>query len=240
MIKKLKKDYFTKSRILMSTLIILTATGITLSGILYDQDFLKMLPLYVSLMVMLFQSNALRIAPLIGSLNSLLYAFVDYSYGLYGSALSALLISFPLQMLTFILWTRRKDGATTLFRKMTPKARILFLLLTISVYVPCLIINIRMGATLAPLDTYSFIGVLATQTLTLFAFIEYTYFSVFGSLVTITMNALIVKSSPDRLCFLVFSIYSSICCIRGAINVHKIHKKQTNDKNISIKSEDVK
>jgi nicotinamide riboside transporter PnuC len=225
---------------LMYVLILFTAAGITVAGILSGQQFIRMLPLYISLMVMFFQSDALRIAPLIGSLNSLLYAYVDYSYNLFGSALSALLISFPFQMLTFILWTKRKDGKTTVFRKMSPKKRILFFLAVAIVYVPCLVVNFNMGAALAPLDTYSFVGVFATQILTLFAFIEYTWFSVFGSLITILMNALILKSSPDRACYLIYSIYSAICCIRGAVTVYKIHKRQNTYENILLKSEDTK
>lgn len=225
---------------LMYVLITITAVGITVSGIISGQQFLRMLPLYISLMVMFFQSDALRIAPLIGSINSLLYALVDYSYNLYGSALSALLLSFPFQMLTFILWTKRKDGKTTVFRKMTAKARVLFLLATAAVYVPCLIVNLNMGAALAPLDTYSFVGVFATQILTLFAFIEFTWFSLFGSLITILMNALIVKSSPDRACYLIYSIYSAVCCIRGALTVRRIYRKQNTNENSLLKSEDVK
>jgi len=219
---------------LMYILILLTAAGITVSGILSGQQFLRMLPLYISLLVMFFQSDALRIAPLIGSLNSLLYAFVDYSYNLYGSALSALLISFPFQMLTFILWTKRKDGRTTVFRKMTLKKRILLFVTVVAVYIPCLIVNLNMGAVLAPLDTYSFVGVFATQILTLFAFIEYTWFSIFGSLITILINVLILKSNPDRISYLIYSIYSAICCIRGAVTVYKIHKKQNTCDNILL------
>jgi len=78
------------------------------------------------------------------------------------------------------------------------------------------------------------VGVFATQILTLFAFIEYTWFSIFGSLITILINVLILKSNPDRISYLIYSIYSAICCIRGAVTVYKIHKKQNTCDNILL------
>ena len=213
----------------MYFLILAVAVGITVSGIIYRQHFWKMLPLYVSLVVMLFQSNASRLAPLIGGVNSILYAMVDWSYGLYSSALSALFMSCPVQIITFILWTRRKDGATTRFRRMNKCQRIILVCSIVLAYVPCLILNIRAGATLAPLDAYSFIGGLAVLILTMFAYTEYTYLSLFGCVVTILMNVLLTADSPDRLSYLIFSVYSAICTVRAVFSVRKIYQKQINE-----------
>lgn len=215
-----------KKRAIMLSLIIITAIGITVSGIVYDQDFFKMIPLYVSLSVMLFQSDALRIAPLIGGLNSILYAIVDYSYGLYGSALNDILFSFPFQIATFLLWTRKKDGATTTFRSLNFKWWAVLISGIVAVYIPALIINMRFGATIAPLDTYLLIGGFVSQMLMMLALREYSYFMVISTIITIVLNSMIIVSSPDRMCYLIYSIYSAICCIKGALTVHKIYKKQ--------------
>ena len=220
------KANFLKGRAVMLSLIIITAIGITVSGIVYDQDFFKMLPLYVSLSVMLFQSDALRIAPLIGGLNSLLYAVVDYSYGLYASALSDILIYCPFQIATFLLWTRKKDGATTIFRSLKLKWWAVLIFVIVSAYIPALIANMRLDATLPALDTYVLIGGLVTQLLMLLAMREYTYFMLISAIVTIILNVFIITSSPDRLSYLIYSIYSAICCLKGAVAVHKIYKRQ--------------
>ena len=63
----------------------ITAIVITITGILVDQSFFRILPLYISLFVSLLQARANRYAPLIGSVNSLLYAAVYYHYRLYAS-----------------------------------------------------------------------------------------------------------------------------------------------------------
>ena len=50
MLKTIKKA-FLQSEAFMLTLMALTAVGITATGIIYKQDFFKMIPLYVSLVV---------------------------------------------------------------------------------------------------------------------------------------------------------------------------------------------
>ena len=219
-----------KEKVIMLILVALTAVGITVSGILWVQDFLKLVPLYVSLSVMLFQSEAKRIAPLIGAVNSIFYAIVDYSYGLYASAVFDILFSCTLQFATFFLWTKRKDGSTTIFRKMTPKKRVLLLLSVIAIYSVTLAVNINVEATMPYLDAYQLVGGFATQILMMFAFVEYTYFSMFGCIITILLNVFMLQTTPDRAPYLVYSIYSLICSVRGAYSVSKIYKSQNSKK----------
>ena len=80
----------------------ITGVLITIAGVYYKQDFLRILPLYISLIIASLQSRVNRYASLLGSINSLLYGAVYIFYGIYASAISAFLFSFPIQMLTFI------------------------------------------------------------------------------------------------------------------------------------------
>lgn len=89
------EKFFLKSRAFIIVLMSVTVVGITLSGILLGQKFVMMLPLYVSLFVMILNSQALRIGILIGVINSILYAVVYFVLGLYASSLSALVMNFP-------------------------------------------------------------------------------------------------------------------------------------------------
>ena len=74
------------------------------------------------------------------------------------------------------------------------------------------------------------VGNFATQILMMFAFLEYTAFSVFGCMITILLNVFMLGSNPDRAPYLVFSIYSLICSVRGAYSVSKIYKSQNSKK----------
>lgn len=217
---------FLKSKTFVAVLIALTAIGITVSGIAYGQKLFRMLPLYVSLGVVIINSQAWRIGALIGGLNSILYAIVFFNYGLYASAISALAVSFPFQIATFILWSRKKDGATTKFRSLGTKWSILLYAGLVIVYIPMLIANIRAGASFAPVDTaLSILGFVVTV-LTMLAFTEYTYLSILNSALSLLLYILMIKENPEQMCYLIYSVYGLICVIRAAVNVRKIYKEQ--------------
>ncbi|MBQ4604555.1 MAG: nicotinamide mononucleotide transporter, partial [Clostridia bacterium] len=120
--KNSKKDIF------IFILMGITAILITVAGIYFHQSFLRILPLYISLIVGLLQSRINRYASLLGSINSLLYGAVYFYYGLYGSVFSAILFSFPIQLLTFIRWNKNKWNNSTMLRKLTAKQRVLMAL----------------------------------------------------------------------------------------------------------------
>ena len=103
-----EKITFSKKDIFIFILMGCTAVLITVAGLFYQQSFLRILPLYISLVVGMLQSRVNRYSYLIGSMNSLLYGVVYFYYNLYASAFSALLFSFPIQLLTFIRWNKNK------------------------------------------------------------------------------------------------------------------------------------
>lgn len=217
---------FLKSRTFIIVLIAITAVGITVSGIVYRQKFLMILPLYVSLAVMIINSEAMRIGALIGGVNSILYALVYLNYALYAQAVSALVVSFPFQIATFILWSRHRDGASTKFRTMSLKWRMLLGVGLVAIYIPLLIVNMNAGAAFAPIDTaVSILGIVVTV-LTMLAFTEYTYLSILNTVLGLTLYILMIRDNPEQLCYLIYTLYSLICIIRAAFNVHRIHKKQ--------------
>lgn len=220
---------FLKSKAFLIALVAVTAVGITVSGIACGQKFLMMLPLYVSLGVMIINSEAMRIGALIGGINSILYAIVYISYALYAQAASALLVSFPFQIATFILWSRHKDGATTKFRSMSVKFRILTAVALVAIYVPLFIINLNAGASFAAIDTAVSILGIAVTLLTMLAFTEYTYLSILNTTLGLLLYILMIKENPEQLCYLIYTVYSLICIIRAAVNVHRIHKQQMLD-----------
>ena len=66
-------------------------------------------------------------AYLLGSINSLLYTVVYFHYNLYASALSALLFSFPMQMITIIRWNKNKWESSTVLKKLSWNKRFILL-----------------------------------------------------------------------------------------------------------------
>ena len=203
-----------------------TAVLITVTGIKFNQSFFRILPLFISLFVANLQSRVNRYGSLLGSINSLIYAGVYVYYGLYASVLSALLVSFPIQLLTFIRWNKNKWEKSTVLRRMKPQ----YLALTLAGFAVVLVamwfVLPKLGAQYVFLDsTVTVLGTL-TSFLTMFAFAEYAFFMVANCFLNLILYIQMVPDSPDTVTYLVFGVYSFICAIIGAVSVIRIYKEQ--------------
>ncbi|MBO5218949.1 MAG: nicotinamide mononucleotide transporter, partial [Clostridia bacterium] len=164
----------TKKKLIMPLLLGAAAILITVTGIVFGQSPLRILPLYISLVIGLLQSRVSRIAPLIGGINALLYAAVYLYYGLYASALYAVLVSCPMQIATFFSWRKRAYGQSVVFRRMSLRGRLLTALGFAACWAAMWAIMSALGSSYRVFDnTVTLLGILITV-LTMFAYIEYT------------------------------------------------------------------
>lgn len=217
---------FLKDNRLMLILMGITAVCITVTGILFHQSFLRILPLYISLTIALLQSRVNRYAPLIGGINSLLYCMVYFYYHLYGSAAYALLVSCPVQIATFIRWNRHKWGTTTVFRRMSGKQRWLTTLgFGGALFLLWLILSLT-DANYVLLDsTITMLGILISF-LTMFAYIEYTGLMLVSGTVSIILYLTMIQDTPEQITYLVYTLYSFICSCLAFVRARKMYAKQ--------------
>ena len=222
----MNKPFFDKSNLPRLILLAVTAILITVTGILFRQNFLHILPLYVSLVVGILQSRANRYACLLGGLNSILYTVVYVYLGLYASAGYAILFSFPLQIITFILWSRRKEGESTRFRRMSPLCRLLVLLGFAVSSVALGFVLKAAGSSHQILDNLSsLMGILITI-LTMFAFVEYTWLMLPSGILNIALNIATMQTNPEQITYVVFSVYSMICVTIQFFCVRRLYAEQ--------------
>jgi len=212
--------------LLMAGLIVMTAVGITWTGIAFKQSMFRIIPLYVSLIVGLLQSRANRWGYLLGGLNSVLYAAVYFTFGLYATAASALLTSFPVQIATFIRWSRHKYKSTTEFRSMKLRQW----LLLVGGFAVCfgglwIILSVS-GSSYRLLDNSLTLVGLFSSVLTLFAFKEYTFFMLGSGTVNILLNANMMAEYPAQITYLIYSIYSMVCIVRQFFFVNRLFREQ--------------
>ena len=225
-------DILVNSKKFFITLVTLTVVGIIASStavFIYSKDpmdLLEVSPLFVSIVIMRFNSRAMRIGLLMGGINSILYAVVYYSMGYFSNALSCIVISFPIQIMTFILWSRRKSGLTTKFRNFTRKQRLLLYAGFIAVYIPWLIIDIKIGAASPIFDAATSLLGFISPFITAFAFIDYTYLSFAGCVLSVLMHAMNIAGDPAQIPFLIYSIYSTICTVICIFNVRALYLTQ--------------
>lgn len=196
------------------------------AGILTKQNPLFMIPLFVSLIVMALQAEVNRTAFLIGGINSCIYAAVYVYMGLYASAASALLFSCPFQLVAFFNWKRRAYGKATVFKKLSPKMRLILGAGAVLGFCVVQAILMWLGSDYAVLDNISFVNGVLVNVLSLLAYIEYIYLQFLGGFLTIALNVQVMLSKPAHSTYLIFSLYS-LCCLAIAFrNVRRLYKEQ--------------
>lgn len=204
-----------------------TGVAVSVTGVIFHQSAFRMIPLFVSLFVMLLQTRVSRYAQLLGSLNSLLYAAVNLHYGLYASAAQCVLMSFPLQMIGFIRWSRNKCGKTTKLRKMSWKQRGLvaaaFVAAWIAVYFALSLTNssYRVG------DTTSTLFGLLISVLTILAYIEYTALMIPSTLVTLCTYVAMLGEHPEHITYVIYAVYALICVCFSTVRARRLYRAQT-------------
>lgn len=211
-----------------SKMILIVATGIAIlvAGILCKQEFFLMIPLFVSLFVMSFQSEANRVGSLIGSINSVIYTVAYIYMGVYASAASAILFSFPVQLMTFFRWKKNAYKKTVMFRKMTAKMRAVCIAGFLLVWGIMAAVFMHLDYEYAILDSCTFLFGFITPVLTMFAYIEYTYLWIIQCIVGVCLNIQMVMNDPKETTYLIYGVYALVCVIGAFINVQKFYKEQ--------------
>ena len=224
----LKSKNISKKDIFIFALMGLTAVLITVAGVIYHQNFFRILPLYVSLIIGMLQSRVNRFASLLGSVNSLLYGAVYIFYKLYGSGVSALLFSCPIQLITFIRWNKNKSGESTVLRRLSVKWRIVMLVSFAVLLLAMWILLPLIGSQYVFLDSATTLLGILIYFLTMFAFVEYTSFMIINGIINIFLYIQMLPDSPETMTYLIFSVYSFICICFAFFEARKLYKIQQN------------
>lgn len=208
------------------TVLSITFVLVLVTGIIFNQKFILMIPLFISVFVMAFQANVNRYAYLAGGLNSFFYGLVYIYLGLYASAVSAILVSAPMQIMTFINWQRKAYKNSVVLKKMSAKTRALsggaFLMVWLVGFGVLSLVN----SEYALLDnTASLLGILVSV-LTMLAYVEYTYLWLVSASVGVLLNAQVFMTNPGHITYLVYSVYALFSVVLSFINVRKLYLSQ--------------
>ena len=208
----------------LALLMLVTATGITVTGIIFKQDFWRMVPLYVSLFIAFMNSRVNRYAPLIGGLNSILYALVYLSYGLYSSAAYAFFVSMTLQMITFIRWNKRPLGNSTELRRLKMWQMIISVALLAAGFACLCFITKNVSQYFLLDNIITALGILVTI-LRMLSYIEFTYFSICAEIFSVMLYVLMLRNNPEQSTYLIFSLYSLVCGVMAVIFAERNMKR---------------
>ncbi|MBQ6990326.1 MAG: nicotinamide mononucleotide transporter [Clostridia bacterium] len=203
-----------------------TAILIAVTGVIYKQSVLRICPLFVSLVIGLLQSRVNRFAPLLGGINSLAYAAVYVYYGLFASAVYAVVVSCPLQLVTFWNWSKRPYGESVILKKMTAKQRTVVSAAFLLCWVGLFIILQIMGSSYQLWDnTITLLGILTTV-LNMLAYVEYAPLMILGCICNIGLYIAMIVDTPEQVTYLIYGIYTLICSVKGLRRAIALYKEQ--------------
>lgn len=221
-----KETLWTPSNIFSIALTLASAIAIVWTGIVFEQHPFRMLPICVSLSVGLLQTKANRYACLIGGINSVLYAAVYVSFGLYASAASALLISCPFQLMTFVRWNRRAYKHSTEFQSLTKRQWLWMALIFAVSFLGCYLLLSAAGSSHRFWDISSTLVGFFVSVLTLLGFREYTWLILPSVFLSLGLNISLMMEDMAQVTYVIYSVHASACQVLQFFAVRKLYREQ--------------
>ena len=203
--------------------------GITAAAVLTGSDVYRVIPLYVSLLVMYLQTKASRFSFLLGGCNAAYYAGVYLFLGLYGMAAYSLLIASPIQIVAYIRWKKRLSGNETVLKRLTAKQRCLWVLGFGAMWGVLFVILRLLGSGYVLLDNTITVISTAANILSLLCLIEFPYVQCVAHVLNITLYIQMVNTQPKQWTYLIYTVYALCCGIISAVYMHKLYKSQKKD-----------
>ena len=213
-------------KIFSIALLIVSAISITVTGIVFRQSVIRIIPLYVSLVVGMLQSRASRFSYLLGGMNCIIYTIAYISLGLYAAAASALLFSCPIQLITFWRWSKRSYKHSTEFRKLSTQQWIIGgVVFAITFVIVQFVLNAA-SSNYPTLDNLSTLVGLAVTLLSLLSYREYSWLNPITCLISLILYFMMSLDDPAQITYLIYGINSMICIIMQYFSVRKLFAEQ--------------
>ena len=200
-------------------------------AIVKEQTFLKTLPTLITLIVLLMSVHANRFAFLVGASNCVLYTLAYISEGLYFSAASAFLVSMPIQIFSFFVWSRHKEGKTKAkLARMKGWQIAVSLVACVPLWVGCYFgLSSFFDASYAEVDCLLFVLGLVVSALVAFRFVEGQYLNALSCLISLALWIVICYKDPSNINYVIISVYNLFRTVEAAINWTCLYKRRKNE-----------
>lgn len=200
--------------------------GITAAAVLTSSDVYRIIPLYVSLLVMYLQTRASRLSFLLGGCNAAYYAGVYLFLGLYGMAAYSLLIACPIQIFAYIRWRKRAWGNSAILKRLTARERITWIAGFAALWTVLFFALRALGSGYILLDNTISVISTAANIMSLLYLIEFPYVQCVSHVLNITLYVQMIQQEPKQWTYLIYTVYALVCGIVSAIYMHRLYNKQ--------------
>ena len=183
----------------------MTGIGILICAIVFKQMFIKVLPLFFSLLIMLLNSRANRIGFILGAINSCIYIIGYLMEGVYGSVASTA-FGIVIMLITYYRWKSKAYGKATVFRRFSARGRVLLALALCVAWALVSFVLRIMGGTATVIDGLTMVLGFAINILSIVAYVEAPFLNIISGLSQFALWVQIVfvngnyAAMPDVLC----------------------------------------
>ncbi len=238
--KKIKNivDYF---------LLLCAFIAILVLGIIEKQDVIKMIPALFGLILIMLAAKAFRIAYIFGAINSALYSVGYFMMGLYGNAFVNLCLYVPLQIFTFLQWSKKKYKQATEFKRLPIKFELVLFVGAIVAWGVCwLILFLIPGSSLVP--AFDAVGTILgpiTAVTTMFALMETIGYELIATGTNVVMWIILIINSVLNgqgiadITYLITTCFTLYCQICKTFTWIKLFNEQKSPKQENILQEDI-
>ena len=212
-----------KTVIILALLDFVLVTG---TGFYFGCKLWQMVPLLVTVIVKFMQTRVNRYAFILGGCNSIWYAVVFATQGLYATAVYTLLFSTTLQFISFWSWNRRAYKNSAYLRKMSGRNRVLCVIGLAVLWGVVFAIFSALGSPYMVLyNTVSVLGICCTLLL-MFSFIEGYALNLVCEACSLWVYIQVIMDKPDQMPYLVSTVYGSVCTVISMYNACKLYSQQ--------------
>lgn len=203
-------------------------------AVLKEQSFLKTLPTLITLVVLIMSVRANRYAFLVGASNCVLYTIAYMMEGVYFSAASALLVSMPIQIFSFFVWSKHKtDKTKSELIRMKWWQLILSVAIVFPAWAGCYFgLGAFFEGNMALLDSLTFVLGLLISTLIAFRFVEGQYLNVVSCVLGLFMWIMICAKEPSNVNFVIISCYNLFRTVQAAVNWTVLYRRKRDEKKV--------
>lgn len=186
----------------------------------------KTIPTLVTLFVQILLISANRYAFLLGGCNSVIYSIVYFMEGIHFSAISALVVSFSLQIYSFFHWGKNSKSGQVSLRWLSAKYKVITAAAAIGIWALCYFwLSGYMVLRIPLLDTITFsLGIICTV-LSAVRYIESQYINIISCCISLAMWITLTVQDPSNINYVIIGIYNLYCVAQAAINWTLIYIK---------------
>jgi nicotinamide mononucleotide transporter PnuC len=211
----------------------ITGIGILICAIVFQQMFIKVLPLFFSLLIMLLNSRANRIGFILGSINSCIYIVGYLMEGVYGTVASTV-FGIVIMLITFFRWKRNAYGKATVFRRFSARGRVLLTLVLCISWAAVSFILWKINGTASVVDGLTMVLGFAVNILTIVAYVEAPFLNIISGLCQIALwvQIVFINKNYAATTYLVYSIYCAYMIARTFYRWLSLYKEQSDKKDL--------